>query len=95
MRRKDPAIGAHHSATWSVMFLLTTDASNAGTKEDTMRPFLVVIPELSSNSLLDIHKVVRDLPLNKRTESDWRQIVDALEAELERRKLLFEPIEWE
>ena len=62
MRRKDPAIGAHHSATWSVMFLLTTDASNAGTKEDTMRPFLVVIPELSSNSLLDIHKVVRDLP---------------------------------
>jgi hypothetical protein len=60
-----------------------------------MRPFLVVIPELSSNSLLEIHNVMRDLPLNKRTGPDWRQTGDALEAELERRKLLFEPIEWE
>jgi hypothetical protein len=62
--------------------------------EGTMRPLLVVIPELSTSSLQEIHDAVRRLAPSERTEPDWLQTGDALEAELRKREVEFEPIEW-
>jgi hypothetical protein len=59
-----------------------------------MRLFIEAIPDLSCASLQSNHEAIMRVPSHQRTEPDWPEEADALEAELRRRGIPFEPIRW-
>jgi hypothetical protein len=67
-----------------------------------MRPYIEILPELSTETLSDMIKTIGAIAADPiraadhalETESDWAAMRDAVEAELSKRGVEFVPVTW-
>ena len=57
-----------------------------------MDPFYLIIPRLSDTAVSGVYNAVAAVPASDRQEPDWRQVVGALEDEMAKRAITFEPM---